>query len=77
MKPIEKPYFWQYPAGTIPDILIEDTIKLADSKQREDGKVLDGSIDKNIRSVERTPLDEFDPIGVFMFGCSQSQSSIV
>ena len=68
MKPIEKPYFWQFPAGTIPDVLIEDTIKLADTKQREDGKMIDGSVDKKIRSVERTPLDEFDPIGVFMFG---------
>ena len=68
MKPIEKPYFWQFPAGTIPDDLIASTKALADSKQREDGKVMDGSVDKGIRSVERTPLDEFDPIGVFMFG---------
>jgi len=68
MKPIEKPYFWQFPAGTIPDDLIASTKALADSKQREDGKVMDGSVDKGIRSVERTPLDEFDPIGIFMFG---------
>ena len=51
MKPIEKPYFWQFPAGTIPDVLIEDTTRLANTKQREDGKVMDGSVNKQIRSV--------------------------
>jgi len=68
MKPIEKPYFWQYPPGTISDELIEATFKMAETRQREEGKVMDGSIAKDIRSVERTPIDEFDPISVFMFG---------
>src|SRR6056300_1685189 len=68
MKPIEKPYFWQYPPGTIPDELIEATFKMAETRQREEGKVMDGSIAKDIRSVEKTPIDEFDTISVFMFG---------
>jgi len=68
MKPIDKPYFWQFSSGTIPDALIETTFKMAETRQREDGKVIDGSIDKDIRSVERTPIEEFDPISVFLFG---------
>jgi len=68
MKPINRPYFWQFPAGTIPDELIQLTFKMAENKQREDGKLMDGKVDKGIRSVERTPLEEFDPISLFLFG---------
>jgi len=70
MKPIEKPYFWQYPAGTIPDELIQLSFKMAENKQRDDGKVMDndGTVNKDIRSVERTLIDEFDPISIFLFG---------
>jgi PKHD-type hydroxylase len=66
MKPIEKPYFWQFDKGTIPDSLIKDTYELCASKQREQGKVMDG-LDKDIRSVERTPIEEFDPISLYLF----------
>ena len=67
MKPIDNHFFWQYPPGFIPDKLIEQTFELAKQKQREDGKLQDGEVDKTVRSVERTPLDEFDPISVFLF----------
>ena len=76
MNPIDRPYFWQYPAGTIPDALIDHTFKQAESKQREDGKVMDGSVNKNIRSVERTTLDEFDPISVFLFGLAVKANQV-
>ena len=68
MKPIDNIFYWQYPAGTIPDALIEHTFDKAKAKERMDGRIGDGSVNKDIRSVERTPLDEFDPISVFLYG---------
>ncbi len=68
MKPIDNIFYWQYPAGTIPDALINHTFDKAKSKERMDGRIGDGSVNKDIRSVERTPLDEFDPISVFLYG---------
>ena len=76
MKPIDNHFFWQYPPGFIPDKLIEQTFELAKQKQREDGKLQDGGVDKTVRSVERTPLDEFDPISIFLFGAAQKANDI-
>ena len=76
MKPIDNHFFWQYPPGFIPDKLIEQTFELAKQKHREDGKLQDGEVDKTVRSVERTPLDEFDPISVFLFGAAQKANDI-
>ena len=76
MKPIDNHFFWQYPPGFIPDKLIEQTFELAKQKQREDGKLQGGEVDKTVRSVERTPLDEFDPISIFLFGAAQKANDI-
>ena len=68
MKPIDNIFYWQYPAGTIPDALINHTFDKAKAKERMDGRIGDGSVNKDIRSVERTPQDAVDPISVFMNG---------
>ena len=77
MKPIDNIFYWQYPAGTIPDALIEHTFNKAKTKERMDGRIGDGSVNKDIRSVERTPLDEFDPISVFLYGLAVKSNEII
>ena len=68
MKPINHVFYWEYPAGTIPDELIAQTQAVVQKQTRIEGQIGDGSVDKKIRSVERTPLDEFEAISVFLFG---------
>lgn len=67
MKPIDDIFYWQYPAGTIPNALIQQTYQLVEQKQREQARIGDGSVDESVRSVDRTPLDEFDPISLFLY----------
>ena len=68
MKPINHVFYWEYPPGTIPDELIAQTQAVVQKQTRIEGQIGDGSVDKKIRSVERTPLDEFEAIIVFLFG---------
>jgi len=68
MKPINHVFYWQFPPGTIPDELIQQTKHLVENRERIEGQIGDGAVNKNIRSVERTPLDEFEPISVHLFG---------
>jgi len=70
MKPVDYIFYWEFPPGTIPEPLIDYTLEQAKSKQRMDGQIGDGSVNKEIRSVERTPISEFDPISVYLFGCA-------
>ncbi len=71
MKPTAPHFFWQYPAGVIPDVLIEQTKQLAETRGKEEGQIQSGNVNKEVRSVERTKFDEFDPISVFMYGLAQ------
>lgn len=76
MKTLNRPYFWQYPVGTIPDALIEQTFQLAEQKNRDAGKLMHGNVNKEVRSVERTVIDEYDPISVFLYGLALKANSV-
>jgi PKHD-type hydroxylase len=76
MKPIDNIFFWQYPKGTLPDALIEHTLERTKTRKREAAQIGSGAVDKSIRSVERTPLDEFDPISIQMFGLAVKANDV-